>query len=707
MFPLFLQFENLLYLYFRFEMSARRRKRKWKLDTKLIDELTRSDSSDDEPKQKSPGLSNSNSSHGRESGECSCANPLIIDTDHVEDHELVEADTMFSSSILTVVDDNESEDVHSDVELAANVPNVEPGTSDVRGIRWRRKDKENWKAEIRKRQCKRGEEHVDSTGKIAPRKEPRSVTSHECRQKCCEKVTEEERERLCRRYWDLEDYKRKKDFILANVTSFSPKQRRTFSVTQRNTSRAYFFTINDQKLRVCRDFFLATLNISNNSVISAFSGRSENNTFTGCDRRGCHPPSHKMSAEMHLIIKEHIESFPVMESHYCRTDTNKKYLEPGLNIVKMYELYKKKCEDLGVDPVHMQTYRVIFCTEFNLGFFHPRKDQCLQCENFRNLGETEKLNHQEEYGKHLKRKVDAQQRKRSDKEEATRDSSFVTATFDLQSVLQLPSSDVSTMYYKRKICVYNFTIYEANSGMGHCYIWTELDGKRGSSEIGSCLIHYLDSLPSHVRRVSFHADSCGGQNRNQYVAAALMHHVQTSTIDEITLNFLETGHTQMECDSMHSAIENAKKNVKVYTIGEWCNVITLARRSKPYTIHRMNYSSFYDLNKLNNELITNRNKNTIGETVNWMKIHSLRFFKEEPYSFFYLYEPSYEEYGQVNTKLKRGRRTKHTLVKLYQRQLGISAAKKTDLTQLCQNGSIPEEVQHWYLNLPVHKINGE
>ena len=158
----------------------------------------------------------------------------------------------------------------------------------------------------------------------------------------------------------------------------------------------------------------------------------------------------------------------------------------------------------------------------------------------------------------------------------------------------------------------------------------------------------------------------------------------------------------MECDSMHSAIEHAKKNVKVYTLADWCNVIRLARRSKPYQIHRMNFSSFYDLDKLNNELITNRNRNTLGETVNWMKIHSLKFCKEQPYSFLYSYEPAEQEYRQVYTKLKRGRRTKHTLVGLYQQQLRITAAKKADLTQLCHNGSIPDEVQHWYLNLPVH-----
>ena len=118
-----------------------------------------------------------------------------------------------------------------------------------------------------------------------------------------------------------------------------------------------------------------------------------------------------------------------------------------------------------------------------------------------------------------------------------------------------------------------------------CYLWNELDGKRGSSEIGSCIRHYLSSLPDTVKSVSFHSDSCGGQNRNQYVASVLMHSVQSLPLEEITLNFLETGHTQMKCDSMHAAIELAKKNVRVYSQREWYNVIHMARRHKPYVVY--------------------------------------------------------------------------------------------------------------------------
>ena len=204
-----------------------------------------------------------------------------------------------------------------------------------------------------------------------------------------------------------------------------------------------------------------------------------------------------------------------------------------------------------------------------------------------------------------------------------------------------------------------------------------------------------------MKRISFHFDSCGGQNRNQYVASVLMHSVQPLPLEEISLNFLKTGHTQIECDSMHAAIEQAKKNVTVYTVGEWCDVVRLARRHKSYVIQQLNFCSFYDLEKLKNKVIVNRNKDDTGETVNWMKIHSLRYLKDQPFTFLCSYNPL-GKYHKVITKVVQGCKSKPaTLVQLYRKQLGISAAKKKDLVRLCETGVIPTEVQHWLKNLPV------
>jgi hypothetical protein len=116
-----------------------------------------------------------------------------------------------------------------------------------------------------------------------------------------------------------------------------------------------------------------------------------------------------------------------------------------------------------------------------------------------------------------------------------------------------PCSNVSQIFYKRKLSCYDLSTYSLADQTATCYLWDESEGGRGASEIGTCLLTYLQSLPRTVTSVSFYSDSCTGQNRNQYIAAILLYAVRTIPhLDEIKHAFLESGHTQMECDSMQS-----------------------------------------------------------------------------------------------------------------------------------------------------------
>lgn len=70
--------------------------------------------------------------------------------------------------------------------------------------------------------------------------------------------------------------------------------------------------------------------------------------------------------------------------------------------------------------------------------------------------------------------------------------------------------------------MYNLTVYEGASKKGYCYTWNELHGRRGSSEIGSILLKWISTLSEEVTEISMFSDTCGGQNRNQNVAAAML-----------------------------------------------------------------------------------------------------------------------------------------------------------------------------------------
>ena len=62
---------------------------------------------------------------------------------------------------------------------------------------------------------------------------------------------------------------------------------------------------------------------------------------------------------------------------------NKKYLEPGLNVAKMYDLYKEQCGNQQDKHVKESYYRFLFRTEFNMDFHVPKTDRSDHCEHTR------------------------------------------------------------------------------------------------------------------------------------------------------------------------------------------------------------------------------------------------------------------------------------------------------------------------------------
>ena len=117
-------------------------------------------------------------------------------------------------------------------------------------------------------------------------------------------------------------------------------------------------------------------------------------------------------------------------------------------------MFREKCLEEGRPvSVSLITYRRIFCNNYNLSFFKPKKDQCQLCTAHENAKGSETPKDAEMYAAHIRRKEDCNTAKIKDKERAAEDANFMSVTFDLQSVLQIPSSDVSQMYYSRKLCV--------------------------------------------------------------------------------------------------------------------------------------------------------------------------------------------------------------------------------------------------------------
>ncbi|KAF6215021.1 hypothetical protein GE061_009769 [Apolygus lucorum] len=129
---------------------------------------------------------------------------------------------------------------------------------------------------------------------------------------------------------------------------------------------------------------------------------------------------------------------------------------------------------------------------------------------------------------------------------------------------------------------------------------------------------------------------------------------------------MESGYSYMEVDSMHSSIETSKKkkNMDVFSIYDWENISKLARRKNPFTTKEMEFKDFLDLKTLVATSISNRKIDQAGDPVNWLKVKSFIYRKEDPSSIGYRYDFSgdykvidFSRYPQKKKRFKQNATT--------------------------------------------------
>ena len=237
------------------------------------------------------------------------------------------------------------------------------------------------------------------------------------------------------------------------------------------------------------------------------------------DKRGCHSNRPKRIAEVtKQSVRDHINTIPRMESHYCRARTNKEYFEEGLNLRTLYDMYVQWMQierpDIIKGKEHL--YREIFNYEFNIEFFVPKNDQCDICTVFNNLPESEKQNRQEEFDHHIIQKNKAREIMRSDIEKGKEDPTIYVACFDLQKTLTTPKSHAGAMYYKRKLNIYNETVFDMVNCDGICNVWDETIAGKGANEVASIMFFIIsDKVKENITEFIFYADNCSAQNKNK------------------------------------------------------------------------------------------------------------------------------------------------------------------------------------------------
>jgi len=433
----------------------------------------------------------------------------------------------------------------------------------------------------------------------------------------CYLFTDIERQQIFDHFWQELDWEEKKVFVTAMVESRDVK-RRTKESSRRKSSLFFTLKHNGERIRVCKEFFLSTLNVGEWSLYSWLNKAKSQDIGPGIGitpvrsekekrNRGL---VRKCSTERTEFLTSFLKSLPKMESHYCRASSSKLYLEPvWQSQSQLYREYCNKAEEAGIQPIN----RITFVRSFeasNLSLFSPKKDQCDVCCAYNTQSGS---CNSEEYDVHLLKKELARLEKQRDKETGN------VYTMDLQSVLLAPRLQASALYYKTKLCVHNFTFYNLKTKDGTCYTWHEGEGGLSANEFSSVICNFVENAASEGENITLWSDGCTYQNRNAILANGLLTVAIKKNVT-IYQKFLVKGHTQMECDSMHSTIERRIRNdlycvewgVKLYSLDhssmkncvinvpeDYVDLFATARiMPRPYRVHHLDHTFFKDYSKL-------------------------------------------------------------------------------------------------------------
>ena len=93
----------------------------------------------------------------------------------------------------------------------------------------------------------------------------------------------------------------------------------------------------------------------------------------------------------------------------------------------------------------------------------------------------------------------------------------------------------------------------------------------------------------------------------------------------------------MECDSMHAAIEFAKKRTQINVPSQWDTVITMARRHNPQHVVPLSYNDFIDFMDLKSRNLKAVNADS-GVKVNWTQLKWMRFTATDPGACLFKYD---------------------------------------------------------------------
>lgn len=517
----------------------------------------------------------------------------------------------------------------------------------------------------------------------------------------CFNISEDERKEIFSKFWKLASWGEKKVFVTSCVTTRAIRRRRKNVLDQvkhkKPLGHDYFLPkSNDNRIKVCRKMFLNTLSLGEDSLKRWIKQETIDSDFSESDEtlqtsiqssriNLKKPQSDKRlrKEELRLTVMQWLDLIPKVPSHYCRASTSRSYVDNSfVSKQNMYNRFVEWCSENEKKATHLKDFKLVL-EEKKISIHQPRKDQCDTCVGYK-LG-TVSLN---DYTSH-RQKQEAGRKAKAKMKELGSETTLVI-TMDLQSVLTCPKLLASESYYKLKLQVHNFTIYSLNDKKVTLYVWHEANGGVSSNEFTSCVIDYLSNeLKNNFKNFILISDGCNYQNRNKILASALNDFSKENDV-KIQQLYLEKGHTMMEADSVHSALEHYFYE-PINSPTDYIARMRMARPSNPYNVKVVDFTFFKKY-----ELPSNFRSIRPGKRVRDPVVVDIRQLKYLPNGEVF-YTLDYTDIWQ-NLPCKRELQSLSSYPALHKHQLPISDEKFEHLQQL--KGVIEVDHLPFYDNLP-------
>lgn len=445
-----------------------------------------------------------------------------------------------------------------------------------------------------------------------------------CRQKCFERINDEQRN-IVFNYYSKLNFGEKRFFLGKFLEKNAVKYYRSDAVSHKSFTVKYTLPLSCQieqmetdvlaksiaskQIQVCKTMFLHTIGHTCDAIITEFLNNPDESFPEIKDKRGSARANiaKKVCLENYAQIKNHIDSFHPTQSHYNLAHApNRRYLPSDLSIYKLWEEFKSK-----IKPISYETYRKVFEKE-NIGFSKPSQDECPTCllhnnhmrkENDSQSEQTINTNsdHPEscevcdQYQIHKKKYTAARKSYEGDVCKIWDNTTELFAV-DMQKVLIIPKMTTKNSFFVSRLVCFNETFANLRkNGTNFCIMWHEAIKGRTGPDVVSTFYNLLKNLADNTKNVIFWADNCAAQNKNWTLFTSCVIFVNENWgPDTITFKYFESGHSFMKADAIHGAIgKKWNKAKEVLDFEDLLNLIkTSCRYNKIIELHAEDFASF-------------------------------------------------------------------------------------------------------------------